>query len=202
MYPNIEILCCIYGSTLSSSDLHHQYLLEQCFPHIQAMVIETYGQTYGKFGIYKLNEFGTRMLGSCFKNSFKDHSACAKSEFYANAKPADYMFGDLKSLLTSIVSKNNCQKNVLIPNLDGQIDLPEDVCSIYPQNVIDEFIKKAKDHKDDKGVPKELLAFVAGYKDGDVLIGTELIFPKQSGTSFKVDDEGKYIRIMIRKWET
>ena len=74
---------------------------------------------------------------------------------------------------------------------EGQTDLPEDKCFIYPENVIDEFTKKARNHKDDKGVPKELIAFVAGYKDGDVLIGTELIFPKQSGTSFKVDDEGK-----------
>ena len=28
--------------------------------------------------------------------------------------------------------------------------------------------------------------------DGNDLIGTELIFPKQSGNSFKVDDEGNY----------
>ena len=165
-------------------------------------MIEISGHTYGKFGIYRLTEWGNRQLGSCFKKSFKDHSACEKSEFYANANSADYMFGDFKSLQTSIASNNDCHQNVLIPNLDGQTDLPENVCFIYPENVIDEFTKKAKNHKDDKGVPKELIAFVAGYKDGDVLIGTELIFPKQSGTSFKVDDEGKYIRIMTRKWET
>ena len=50
---------------------------------------------------------------------------------------------------------------------------------------------KAKQHKDDNGLQKELLAFVAGYKDGEVLIGTELIFPEQSGDASNVDDEGK-----------
>ena len=154
------------------------------------MVIEISGLTYGKFGVYRLTEWGTRQLGSCTKKSFKEHSSCDKSVFYTNANSADYMFGDLKSFQTSILSMP-CHENVLIGQTDGQTDLPEEKCFIYPENVIDEFTKKAKNHKDDKGVPKELIAFVAGYKDGDVLIGTELIFPKQSGTSFKVDDEGK-----------
>ena len=90
----------------------------------------------------------------------------------------------------------------MIPNLDGQTDLP-DVCFIYPKNVIDEFRKKAKQHKDDNGLQKELLAFVAGYKDGEVLIGTELIFPKQSGTTYSTDDEGKVLRFYVsynEKW--
>ena len=191
MYKDTTILCCIYGSVLSSSDLHHHYLLEQRFPNIQAISIEISGQTYRKFGIYRLTEFGTRQLGSCFKKSFKEHSACAKSEFYAKVNSADYMFCDFESLQNSVGSNNHCHENVLVPNLDGQTDLEEDVCFIYPGNVLDEFTKKAKNHRDDKGLPKELIAFVAGYKDGDVLIGTELIFPNQSGTTIRVDDEGK-----------
>ena len=199
MYQDIEILCCIYGSALSSSDLHHQYLLEQSYPHIQAMVIEIADQTIRKFGIYKLTGYGTQKLGSCIKKPFKDHSVCANPKFYAKANSDDYVFCNLESLRPFIESNNGCSENISIPNLDGQYDLPE-VCFIYPENVIDEFTKKARNYKDDRGVPKELLAFVVGYKDGDVLIGTELIFPKQSGTSFKVDDQGKYFHILIEKW--
>ena len=34
------------------------------------------------------------------------------------------------------------------------------------------------------------MAFVAGYEEDNVFIGTELIFPEQSGTATDVDDEG------------
>ena len=62
---------------------------------------------------------------------------------------------------------------------------------IYPNNLIEEFFKRAVKEKDDKGFPKELMAFVAGYKENDILIATELIFPEQSGDASNVDDEGK-----------
>ena len=61
---------------------------------------------------------------------------------------------------------------------------------IYPDNIIEEFFKRAVKERDANGFPKELMAFVAGYKENNVLIGTELIFPEQSGTTTDVDDEG------------
>ena len=35
-------------------------------------------------------------------------------------------------------------------------------------------------------------AYVAGYKENDILIATELIFPEQSGDASNVDDEGRF----------
>ena len=61
---------------------------------------------------------------------------------------------------------------------------------IYPTNLIEEFFKRAVKERDDKGFPKELMAFVAGYKENNVLIATELIFPEQSGDASNVEDEG------------
>ena len=63
---------------------------------------------------------------------------------------------------------------------------------IYPNNLIEEFFKRAVKERDDKGFPKELMAFVAGYTENDVSIATELIFPEQSGDASNVDDEGRF----------
>ena len=63
---------------------------------------------------------------------------------------------------------------------------------IYPTNLIEEFFKRAVKERDDKGFQKELMAYVAGYKENDTLIATELIFPEQSGDVSNVDDEGRF----------
>ena len=63
---------------------------------------------------------------------------------------------------------------------------------IYPNNLIEEFFKRAVKERDDKGFQKELMAYVAGYKENDILIATELIFPEQSGDVSNVDDEGRF----------
>ena len=63
---------------------------------------------------------------------------------------------------------------------------------IYPTNLIEEFFKRAVKERDDKGFQKELMAYVAGYKENDILIATELIFPEQSGDVSNVDDEGRF----------
>ena len=80
------------------------------------MVIEKFEDKYARFGIYNLTEFGTRQLGSCMKNPFKDHSACCKDVFYANANPSDYTYDDHELLQASF------DENLQIPNLDGQDD--------------------------------------------------------------------------------
>ena len=61
---------------------------------------------------------------------------------------------------------------------------------IYPNNLIEEFFKRAVKERTNNGFPKELMAFVVGYKENDILIATELIIPEQSGTTTDVDDEG------------
>ena len=127
---NTTILCCIYGSALTSSDLHHHQNLEPIFPHIQAMTIEISGNNYGKFGVYKLTEFGTRQLGSCFKKPFKEHFACQKVEFYTEVDSSDYTFADFELLQPSF-EYNACKEEVMILNLDGQDDGLDDPCPTF-----------------------------------------------------------------------
>ena len=72
----------------------------------------------------------------------------------------------------------------LIQNLDGQVDLP---ITSYDE-MIDEFFAKAKSVKCPNGKPKEYMAYLVGYKEDDLLIATELIYPEQEGDSGKVED--------------
>ena len=44
----------------------------------------------------------------------------------------------------------------------------------------------------------ECLAYIAGFKDGNSLIGTHLVFPRQQGTASDVNDLGK-IEIILYK---
>ena len=37
----------------------------------------------------------------------------------------------------------------------------------------------------------EIMAYVVGYRDNNVLTATELIYPKQTGTKNEVNDRGK-----------
>ena len=61
---------------------------------------------------------------------------------------------------------------------------------IYPTSIYYEFTRKAIMHKDDDGKQIPLLAYVAGYIDGNKLIGTELIFPQQSVKGPNLNDLG------------
>ena len=82
------------------------------------MVIECSGNIYGKFGVYQLTDFGTRKLSSCTRKPFKDHFSCQKVEFYSEADPADFTFGDIKMIESSVGNGN-----FDISQLDGQDDL-------------------------------------------------------------------------------
>ena len=62
-----------------------------------------------------------------------------------------------------------------------------------PKDLIDNFIKEALQSRDNNG-QVESLALVAGLLDGNQLIAKDLVFPKQKGTSFDVEDLGKQSR--------
>lgn len=47
----------------------------------------------------------------------------------------------------------------------------------------------------------ETLAFLVGHEDDGTLIGSHLIFPKQTGGSTFVDDEGKESSILIHEFD-
>ena len=72
----------------------------------------------------------------------------------------------------------------LIPNLDGQVDLE---ITSYDE-MIDEFFTKAKSVKSPDGTPKEFMGYLVGYKENDLLVATELIYPEQEGDSGMVED--------------
>ena len=60
---------------------------------------------------------------------------------------------------------------------------------IYPRGTIEQFTKKASNYKDEDSERREVIAYLAGYKCGDSLIGTELIFPDQLGSSHFYHDK-------------
>ena len=55
-----------------------------------------------------------------------------------------------------------------------------------------EFRKVSSNNRSQDGRHVETLAYLIGYQSDGNLIGTDLVFPKQSGTSSHVDDIGKY----------
>ena len=64
---------------------------------------------------------------------------------------------------------------------------------IIPDEVISKFLNIAtKNISPIDGEHIETLAFLIGYEDNGTLIGTDLYFPQQNGTSCQVNDEGKY----------
>ena len=64
---------------------------------------------------------------------------------------------------------------------------------IIPEQLFREFRKvSSKNRSPCNGRHVETLAYLIGYQSEGNLIGTDLVFPKQSGTSSHVDDIGKY----------
>ena len=68
---------------------------------------------------------------------------------------------------------------------------------IYPTCIYFHFTQRAIMHKDDNGKQIPMLAYMAGYMDGNKLIGTELIFPKQSANGPNLNDLGNILRHML-----
>ena len=62
---------------LSSIDVHNQRVLEQNFPHIQAIVVELYNTQYVDHKIYELTALGKKF---CNKPGF--HDECKNPKFY------------------------------------------------------------------------------------------------------------------------
>ena len=62
---------------------------------------------------------------------------------------------------------------------------------IIPKTVIKEFIKKANLNRDSKGRHVETLCYLLGEKEGNENVVDTILFPRQVGTSSKVNDEGE-----------
>ena len=64
---------------------------------------------------------------------------------------------------------------------------------IIPEQLIREFRKvSSKNRSPYNGRHVETLAYLIGYQSEGNLIGTDLVFPKQSASSSHVEDRGKY----------
>ncbi len=64
---------------------------------------------------------------------------------------------------------------------------------IIPEQLLREFLKVSSNNRSPQdGRHVETLAYLIGYQDNGNLIGTDLVFPKQSATSSYVEDRGKY----------
>ena len=64
---------------------------------------------------------------------------------------------------------------------------------IIPEQLLREFRKVSSNNRSPQdGRHVETLAYLIGYQSDGNLIGTDLVFPKQSATSSHVDDIGKY----------
>ena len=67
-----------------------------------------------------------------------------------------------------------------------------------------EYATKNKSSVDKKHI--ETLAFLVGYKEDNEIIGTDLVFPKQKGAAFDVEDHGKclptfeYVNLKLLKF--
>ena len=63
---------------------------------------------------------------------------------------------------------------------------------ILPRDIIASFHSVASENyskNDEKHI--ESLAFLAGYKEGNSVTVTDIVYPKQDGTPMRVDDLGK-----------
>ena len=186
---NSTVLCWIHShvnkkhSYLSSDDLHYQYILQRIFPHIQAQVVDISGSKFLTQEFYILTNHGKQQLSECMKNPHSFKSSCIRNDFYQTAK---YNFYDFPSM--QVVDLNTAMECHELLTLDEADDFPK---IIYPRDMIEEFVKVAISEVYSSG-KIECLAYVAGYKDKNNLIGTHLIFPRQLGTSWKVEDLGNY----------
>ena len=184
---NSTVLCWIQShvektpSIFSRNDLHYHYILQRSFPHIQAIIVDVANNSFIKHQVYNLTQYGKIQLSKCMK---KPHSfdSCRTGRTYSET--VNYKFYDFPSLL---VDDLNCQ----VPNLGHEHELSQ-LKHIYPRDMIQQFTEVAISDRFQNG-KIECLAYIAGYKDGNSLVGTHLIFPRQQGTASDVNDLGKMI---------
>ena len=211
MYQNITVMAWAHSILykdddsncfMSSKDLHYQYELEKRYQNIQAMVVQVSGNHVKNFEMYNLTDDGQGQLLKCHKKPGTTHGSCSKKEFYTEC---NYSFQDMELNITDFTdfSQNlpfnpelSYDENLM--NLDGMDDTMDDennVTFIYPKKMISNFEAKAKKYD------VEIMAYVVGYRDNDVLTATELIYPNQTGTEKDVNDRGMIndFRILIIK---
>ena len=129
------VLCWIHShvegkpSYLSSKDLHFHHILQETFPHIQALIVNISGNIWNCHEFYNFSQHGKERVRKCMKKPHLFHASCSQSDFYQTVTPT---FDDLPLVVnnTSGVSdffQTSCEsnvdyENVRIPNYDGEDD--------------------------------------------------------------------------------
>ena len=195
---NATILCWIHSHVdrkpthLSCVDLHYHYILQKAFPHIQALVVDVCGNIFTTHEFYSLTNNGKQQLSKCMKKPHAFDGACIGNDFY---QISEKKFYDLPSMKVTVLdSTSECQSLLhdthQLLQVDGSLELPQ-TKHIYPKDMINQYTDVAISEMFHKG-KIECLAYIAGYKKDNNLIGTHLIFPRQVGTASTVEDLGKY----------
>ena len=175
---NSTILCWIISHVeqnspiLSRSDLHNHFILQKTFPHIQALIVNIAQTSLIKHQFYNLTNYGKSQLSKCmeFTHSF---DSCHTGRTYCETIKNN--FYDFPSLY--------------VLDLEPENDLSQ-LKHIYPCDLIQQFTDVAISDRYQNG-KIECLAYIAGYKDGNSLIGTHLVFLRQQGSASDVNDLGK-----------
>ena len=98
---NSTVLCWIQShvektpSILSSTDLHHHYILQRTFPHIQALIVDVAKNCIIKHQFFNLTQHGKTKISKCMKKPH-DFDSCRTGRTYCET--VNYNFYDLPSL--------------------------------------------------------------------------------------------------------
>ena len=197
-YENVTVMAWAHSNLnkntdcyMSSTDLHFQQILEKRFKNVQAMVVQVSGNHIKNYEMFNLSDNGRKQLSQCHKKPGTIHGCCSKREFYCEG---NYSFQDMELQINDFMDfSQNLSLNPdvsyisCLDGMDDSMDVDQNVTFIYPEKMISKFKEKAKKYD------FEIMAYIVGYRDNNVLTATELIYPKQTGTKTNVIDQGKVI---------
>ena len=177
---------------MSSKDLHYQFKLEKQFQNIQSIVLQVSGNHVKKYEMFNLNDDGRAQLFECHKKPGTVHGCCSRREFYSKG---NYSFQNMELYINDFMDfSQNLPMNpdafydeniISLDGADDTMDIEQNLTFIYPKRMISHFKEKAKKYD------VEIMAYIIGYREDNVLTATEIIYPKQSGTKNEVHDKGK-----------
>ena len=177
---------------MSSKDLHYQFKLEKQFQNIQSIVLQVSGNHVKKYEMFNLNDDGRAQLFECHKKPGTVHGCCSRREFYSKG---NYSFQNMELYINDFMDfSQNLPMNpdafydeniISLDGADDTMDIEQNLTFIYPKGMISHFKEKAKKYD------VEIMAYIVGYRENNVLTATELIYPNQYGTKNEVHDTGK-----------
>ena len=87
LFQNATILCWIHSHVdrkpthLSCTDLHYYYILQNVFPHIQALVVDVFENSFISHEFYNSTHNGKQCLSKCMKKPHAFDGSCIQNDF-------------------------------------------------------------------------------------------------------------------------